>query len=334
MTDQDGTANTPIAAEPIGLTKEQRNAMPPFAMIRAFEAVGTLGGIRRAAVALSVDHAAVSRHLRALEQWTGTSLVDRSQGSGGQLTPQGRVFHKRVTQALIELASATQELCFRTDEHKLRIWCMPGLASEWLTGRIGDFSGEHSDIDIELQPSDTAPNFDMQQADAFLYYLIDNRGGVPDLKLREAQIARPPVLAVASPAFLESAPPFATPEDLLGTTLLHESNDSQWRRWFAQHGFEVDGDIKGPKFWQGHLTLAAARRGQGVALANALIVGDDLRDGRLISIGSWEPVFLGSYMFKTRSDGWRKRTISSFRRWLETSVAESLGGVSRTTVGP
>jgi len=313
-----------------GLSKEQRNVFPPFATIRAFEAIGTLGGIRRAAAALSVDHAAVSRHLRALENWTGTTLVDRNQGSGGQLTPQGRIYHRRLTAALAEIANATQDLRYRGDDRSFRLWCMPGLASEWLSGKIGDYLVDNPDIEIEIQPSDVPPNFEMQQANAYLHYVIDNAPEEQDQKLRTTRIARPPVLAVVSPRFLADHPPITQPADLLATTLLHESNDDQWRRWFAHLNVDAGPEIKGPKFWHGHLTLAAARRGQGVALANALLVLDDLAEGRLVAVGGWNSVYLGTYMFTTRADGWRGRTVASFRRWLELAIAKSLSGVEAT----
>ena len=66
-------------------TLPARNAIPPFAALRAFDAIARLGGVRKAAEMLSLDHAVVSRHLRAIEAWTGTTLIasgpfDRSNG--------------------------------------------------------------------------------------------------------------------------------------------------------------------------------------------------------------------------------------------------------------
>src|SRR3546814_4888401 len=40
-----------------------------------------LGGIRRAAKELMIDHAVVSRHVRALEAWTGAKLTERDGNS-------------------------------------------------------------------------------------------------------------------------------------------------------------------------------------------------------------------------------------------------------------
>jgi DNA-binding transcriptional LysR family regulator len=45
--------------------------LPPFAALRAFDAIGRRGGIRRAAEELGISHAIVSRHLAALETFWG-----------------------------------------------------------------------------------------------------------------------------------------------------------------------------------------------------------------------------------------------------------------------
>jgi len=39
-----------------GLTPEQRRALPPFAALKAFEAIGTCGGIRREAGCTHLNH--------------------------------------------------------------------------------------------------------------------------------------------------------------------------------------------------------------------------------------------------------------------------------------
>jgi len=52
----------------------ERRGIPPFASLKAFESVGRAGGVRKAALELGIDHAVVSRHLRALEAWLGQPL--------------------------------------------------------------------------------------------------------------------------------------------------------------------------------------------------------------------------------------------------------------------
>src|SRR5438552_18050082 len=55
-----------------------RARLPPLNAIKAFEAAARLGSFTRAAEELSVTHGAVSRQIRLLEEWLGTSLFLRT----------------------------------------------------------------------------------------------------------------------------------------------------------------------------------------------------------------------------------------------------------------
>jgi LysR family glycine cleavage system transcriptional activator len=303
-----------------GLDPEQRGALPPFALLRAFEAIGTCGGIRRAAEALSIDHAAISRHLRALESWAGAELVDRRPGAGRALTEEGQRYHQAIARGLGLIASAGLDLTRRGKEQQFVLLCAPGLASEWLSGRLGDFSDLHPGLDLEIRPCDETPGPATYGADAQIYYAIDAHKPAPDDELRVQELVRPAVVAVASPERAADLGPIARPQDLLRAPLLHETNFEQWRRWFAQHGVLAGPGLSGPKFWQAHLALAAAKHGKGVALANSLLVKDALARGELVEIGGWPPVHLGSYLFVTRRSRWSSAIPAGFRRWLERQI--------------
>ena len=292
-----------------------RRAIPPFAALRAFEAVGRLGGIRRAAQWLSLDHAVISRHLRGLELWTGVRLIDREHG-GGRLTPEGAQYHARIALALSDIVNATADLMRCNDEARLKLWCVPGLASQWLLSRLGDFRLSHPDIDIEFHPTDVAPDFGRHDADADLRYLTFNKQKqiLPGVQVLE--IARPPVFPVASPQLLARLRHMAEPADLLSAPLLHEDSDEEWRVWFNANGFDPGPRVLGPRLWHAHLTLDAARRGEGLALANPFLLGDDIQAGRLAPVLVGRPVPLGSYLLFARRDRWESPAVIKFRSWL------------------
>lgn len=315
----------------VGLTPQLRMAMPPFAAIRAFEAVGTCGGIRRAAQALSLDHAAVSRHLRMLEAWAGVPLLNRVPGSaGGTLTPQGALFHQRICSGLAEIARASLDLTRKGVDGSLRLWCAPGLASEWLAKRLGNLADAVPNADLELNSTEEQPDFSVHEVDACLHYIIFGQQEPPsDQRLRSIEIVRPPTIAVASPAYIVREFEPKTPADLLQMRLLHETGTGQWMRWLSHYQVVPSGKLSGPSLGQGHLTISAARRGQGVALANALLIEDDLSTGALVRLGAWEPVALGAYHFTARRDRWRDDVITSVRRWLEKSLSASLAQAFR-----
>lgn len=313
-----------IGARRSGLTIDLRRRLPPFSGLKAFEAVATCGGIRKAAEVMSADHATVSRQLRALETWAGVRLFDRGPGTDGTLTPEGEMFYRQIASALVEIAKASIELTHREDSSTLKLWCAPGFASEWLARRLADYSRAYPDIELILHPTEDVADFSAHQADSRIFFLSDYEGPAPENPvIRRVEIARPPVLAVATPEFLKRYPGIRTPSDLPVVPLLHEHDGGQWGRWLAEHDVFVEG-FAGTRYWQGHLTLAAAREGQGVALANLLLVESALRAGTLVEIDFGRPVFLGSYYFEARRDRWRSNVIASFRRWFEIAIRDGL----------
>jgi len=296
-------------------------AVPPFAALRAFEAVGRLGGVRKAATALSLNHAVVSRHVSALEAWTGAALLDRTR-AGGVLTDAGRRYHGRISAAIAELASATADLAPRREEGRVRVWAGGGLAARWLGPRLIAFAASNPAVDFELRPSDTPPDLPAGEADVDIRYLVD--GFAPPLGkgLKRLELARPPVIAVAGGP-LAARLGGASPADLLAAPLLRDETDAQWRAWFAARGVDAPQVLTGPRLWQAHLAIAAAVEGKGVALATAFLAADELADGRLVEVApASEPACLGAYVFTARADRWTSPPVARLRHWLQRAAAD------------
>jgi LysR family transcriptional regulator, glycine cleavage system transcriptional activator len=302
---------------------------PPLAALRAFEAVGRLGGIRKAARELGTDHAVVSRHIRALEAWVNTALLAR-EGGDYRLTETGRAYHGEIERALATIAGATGALTRQGERMRLSIWCIPGFAFLWLSDRLGSFLEANPDIDLDFRPADDLPDFRAKDVDGAIRYIRNwDEAGVPR-HVHRLEFARPPVFPVAAPSFAAALPPLATAADLPGCTLLHEDSDEEWRHWLAAQGVSAPQPLPGPRLWHAHLTLNAARQGQGIALANPLLLRDDLETGRLVRIEArdraFAPVQLGSYRLMARADQWNATGLARFRSWLtdRTGGCESI----------
>lgn len=296
-------------------SRVERATGPSYAALRAFDAIGLTGGLRRAAEMLDVDHAAVSRHLRSLEVHFGVDLVER-YSNGARLTAEGEKFHRRISAAVAEISSASEELLGRSDNRRLRVWSAPGIASRWMAHWISEFRGKNPDLDIQVQPTDAAPVFAARQADADVRYIADWEDVEPDTGIKSVALARPYTIAVASPEFLSNHPAMQGARDFLQLPLLHRKSDQPWRTWLEGQGLSDLGVLPGLHLWQAHLTMEAARRGQGIALANVLILGDDLKNGTLVEVECGKPVALGTYYFSTRSDDWETPSLARLRRWL------------------
>lgn len=306
---------------------------PPFSALRAFEAVGRLGGIRRAATDLGLDHAVVSRHLRALEEWAGIALINR-QRIGRLLTIEGEQYHKRISAALEEIGQASTELLNAGSNGSLKIWCMPGFAFSWLTPSIPRFRACVQDVELEIRPSTEAPDFTTYEADVSIHYFP----GSPVFDATTAQemvgrqvLARLPFFPVASPELKRRLGCIRAIDELLNAPLIHEESAQHWLSWFAAWGVDCPDNLAGPRLWYTHVAVEAARQGQGIALANLFHVAGELAAGSLVPLldpDHFPPVMLGSYVFLARADRWHRREVALFRNWLVGEMATVLPTVA------
>lgn len=293
-------------------------AIPPFAALRAFEAVGRMGGIRRAAAALRLDHTVVSRHLKALEDWLGIALVARAGGRLA-LTEAGRRYHARISGAMLDMVAATREAMDEGRIEHVRLWCVPGFAAQWLSDKLALFEGSATGFPVELRPTDHAAQLIQFEADIDIRYYGDAwppAPGGPGLNVLE--LARPPLMIVASPAVAERFAQGISARDLLTAPLLHEEHQEQWRSWLAQNGVEAPERLPGPLLWHAHLALAAARQGRGLALANRFLVAGDLARGDLVELAvpGTRAVAIGGYYLVARADRWNHPALARLRQFL------------------
>lgn len=296
--------------------------LPPFAALRAFEAVARCGSIRRAADELAIDHTVVSRHVRQLQDWLGAPLV-RTSRKGATLTPAGADYAAVLSRALGDIAAATARLGRDRAADTLTLWCLPGFALRWLTPRLPGFSRAWPGIEIIVRPGDRRPDLTGFEADCEIHY-----GAVEDAGVKQAVLATPRVFPVASPFWLSQRPEFANVAALLQAPLIHEESDAQWRSWLASVGAAPSPDaapLKGPRLWHAHLAIEAAKLGQGVALANELLVTRELAEGELAEIGQTR-ISLQPYVLVARSDRWNEPALTRFRRWLMAEMKADGGG--------
>lgn len=298
-------------------------AVPPFAALRAFEAVGRMGGIRKAAIALRLDHTVVSRHLKALEDWLGLPLVERA-GGRLMLTPAGQRYHARISSAILDMVSATRDIMAEGQIEDVRLWCVPGLAAQWLSDQLAGFERTAPGFHVELRPTDHPANLIQFEADIDIRYYGDDwppRPGGPGLRVLE--LARPPLMIVASPDLAARLSDLGGVRDLLAAPLLHEEHQEQWRGWLAHNGV-VSGDrLPGPLLWHAHLALAAARQGRGLALANRFLVAGDLARGDLVEmpVPGARAVPIGGYYLVARADRWGHPALARLRQFLARQAA-------------
>ncbi len=297
---------------------------PPFASLKVFETIGRLGSIRKAALALNVDHAGVSRHLRELERWAGVPLMDRGRGEHGRLTVAGIGYHQRISAALREIDEAGADLLRSRDDTRLDVWCSHGFASQWLVPRLNRFTSTHGDIDLAVRPTESQPDLASPGCMVDIRFVGDWVSRAAFRGIETLQLFRPPVVLVASPSFLEAMSSVTRPEHLLQFPLLFAQDEAPWRTWLASQGLRNVRDLRGIRLSHAPLTIEAAKRGQGLALVNHFAVVDALNAGDLVEVpigaNPCPRSSIGSYCMHTREELWHSKVVKAFRTWIRNVV--------------
>ncbi|MCZ4305722.1 LysR family transcriptional regulator [Zoogloeaceae bacterium G21618-S1] len=125
--------------------------------LHLFATVMEHGTITAAAAAVNLSLAAASARLKALEDATGTRLLDRSR-SGATPTDAGRTLARQANRVLAELESLHVEMASFGDGLRgtVRLLCNTAAISETLPRAIASFLMTNPDIDVDVQelPSD------------------------------------------------------------------------------------------------------------------------------------------------------------------------------------
>ena len=288
--------------------------LPSLNAMRAFEAFARTGSVKAASDELAVSPTVISRHLRNLQLDLNVTLVE-PQGRGLNLTSAGEAYHSQIRRAFDIMRQANSDIR-QASRRSLTLWCIPGIANQRLLARLPELQARLGNCEIILQPTLSRPNLARGEADAEVI-CINGLEAPPDVRME--LIAHPPVHAVASPSFRSRYPDIREAADFLKLPLIHEASTLYWEQWLEYSGVTDLPILRGPRLWHAHLTIEAARLGQGVALANTLLVEDDLASGRLVDL-SPHSVRLGGYYFLAATKRWGDGDLIVLRRWLKETI--------------
>jgi len=287
--------------------------LPPLQTLRAFEAAARLGSVSRAADELSVTHGAVSHQIRHLEAYLGLPLFRRA-GRGIAVNEDGRIYAQQVRRGLDELARATGLVLAQPRADELVVSVVPSFGSRWLMPRLKGFVDAHPDLDLQIRASLDTVDFDQEAVDCAIRM---GAGNWPSVSTRF--LMGDAYFPVCSPAFNGGRIPLRPVE--LDDCVLLRSAAEPWGPWFEAAGLRRPEPRHGPGYNDANLLLQAAAAGQGVALARATLVDEDLAAGRLVrlfDVAAPSRQFL-YLVWPPRSD--RAAKLELLRTWLLGQVA-------------
>ncbi len=289
--------------------------LPSLNALKAFETAARHESFSDGAAELFVTHAAVSRHIRDLEDYLGTELFTRT-GRGVTLTDAGRRFGQQLTPLFDRLAEASREAAAVGQARSLKVSLEPAIASRWLVGRLGKFNELHPDIELLIDPSNRLVDFYADDFDVAIRY---GRGPWDDVEM--TKLSDVSIFPVCAPSLLGGRSDLAI-ADLHDFTLLHESRKQYWADWLKEARVEGEMDWRGTIF-QNHLAIEAAESGQGFALGDQILCTDSLVDGWLVRPFTIDMKDHGSYWIVRKKGSKESAPARAFREWLQGEMAET-----------
>lgn len=254
--------------------------LPPLEALQAVIAAARAGSFSVASEALGVTHGAVSRRVATVEAWLGTTVFER-HGRGVRLTPAGRRFTGQIEQALGTIEQTSERWRPSHGRATVRLSVVPSFAKLWLLPRMASLLDQTPDVRVEILAEHRAADLGAGEADVAVRY---GRGSWPGLEVRP--LFGETLLPVASPMLAGRLGRPLSSEAIARCSLIHDSDTSQWRAWFAEEGIRYRPSVDDQRFEDYDLVLAAAEGSLGLALLRLPLARDRLADGRLKPVTS------------------------------------------------
>lgn len=251
--------------------------------VAVFVAVVDAGSFTRAAERLKVSRPAVSKQVSRLEESLGVRLLQRTTRRLS-LTEAGRIFHAGASRGLEDLAEARAEVSRLQEQPRgvLRINVPMSFGILHIAPLLPEFMREYPELSVELDLNDRKLDVIEEGFDASVRI-----SDLPDSTLVARRLAPCRHAIVAAPAYLKRRGVPEKPMDLPGHEVLSYSLQQSALQW---HFLDPDGQpeqitVSGRLQVNNSLALREALlAGVGLARTPTFLVGEDLREGRLIAV--------------------------------------------------
>lgn len=292
--------------------------MDTLKLIRTFREVAARGGFSRAALALDVSKANVSKYVSELERQLGTRLLNRSTRTVS-LTDAGSLLLERSTPLLEMMALTRDELLHRSREPsgRLRMTAPQGIGSVELPGLLADFMRRYPEVQISLDLSNSVRDMIEEGMDLALRI-----GTTLDPNLIARKLRPIHMVICAAPAYWERHGRPEHPDDLSGHDALTLSLSGIQPAWsFMVNGKPHNVALRSRMDATDPVTLVQmALQGMGVARLPCLLVKKLLDDGSLQDVlpeFSPEPLWLYAAYAQRRQNSAALKALLAFleKRW-------------------
>ena len=243
----------------------------PLNALRAFEAAARHLNVTRAALELRVTQAAVSHHIKLLEDQLGAPLFRRLP-RGLTLTDEGAALVPMLNDTFDRMTATLDRFTGGRLREIVNVGVVGAFATGWLLPRLPEFEALHPYVDLRIMTNHNRVDLAGEGLDLAIRFGDGAWHGTDAVAILDAPMT--PLCAAGLARRL------ATPGDLGREVLLRSYRPDEWRLWFDAAGVATP-PIRGPIFDASPTMAAAAASGGGVALLPVRLFEQDLASGRL-----------------------------------------------------
>ena len=288
----------------------------PLNALRMFDAAARHLSLTRAAQELHVTQAAVSQHIRNLEERLGKPLFRRLP-RGLALTDEGQALWPVVAQSFERIQQSLQQVAEPRPREILTVGVVGTFAIGWLIPRLNQFQQLQPHIDLRLLTNNNRVDLAGEGLDAAVRFGDGAWHGT-----HAQMLLRAPLSPMCTPALAQQ---LREPADLARQSLLRSYRSQEWEGWFA--GLEQTAPLARGAMFDSSLTLAeAAAQGAGIALLPTRMFEHMLQQGRLVRPFAHE-VDTGAYWLTHLKSRPASGALQIFRQWLIAQLQTDSGNI-------
>jgi DNA-binding transcriptional LysR family regulator len=264
--------------------------------IAVFVQVVDSGSFTTAAERLQISRSVVSKYVSRLEDRLGARLLNRTTRRLS-LTEVGQVFYERSRKGLADIDEAQAEVSRLQGEPRgtLRINAPMSFGILHVAPALPAFQAQYPGLTVDM-------NLDDRKVDVIEegFDLSIRISDLPDSSLVARRIAPCRHVVVASPAYLEQHGTPRTPAELQGHNIISYRYQESMLHWhFKKAGQNAESvAVSGTLQMNNSLALRAALlAGAGIMRTPTFLVGEDVREGRLVALlPGYETLELAIYL--------------------------------------
>ena len=285
--------------------------MPPLNPLRAFEVAARHLSFTNAADELCVTQGAVSRSVKALEDFLGQSLFERT-GHGLALTEQSEAMALKLSDAFQRLGEAADEFRGIQASPVLTVRAYTSFMIGFLIPKLPDFQIQHPEIKVRLVSASDLAELSSDHSDVRI------RLGRGQWKNCESTLLfKDCVRPLCSPMLLDPAKAPYPLEVLRDHVLLHqERRREDWPAWLAMVGADHICARDNRMFYELSVVYQAGLAGVGMVMAQKAYFRQELSNGLLFEPFEHSLARDIGYYLSVPNNRRDAPHVRLFKRWL------------------